>query len=81
MKSSDGAGIKLQPDLVALIRAATFYTDSDSYFGMSGAPALNPIGEVVGMVIGSYPVNGSANAQTAVGTIRASWILNLRNLR
>ena len=72
---------KVQNDLITLIKAATFYTDSDSYFGMSGAPALNSIGEVVGMVIGSYPVDGSASTQTSVGTIRASWILNLRNLR
>lgn len=72
---------KVKPDLMALIKAATFYSDSDSYPGMSGAPALNSKGEVVGMVIGSFPVDASANAQTSVGTIRASWILNLRHLR
>lgn len=73
-----GKDIKTIPaDTISLLTMATLFSDADSYFGMSGAPTFNSRGEVIGMVIGSHPVDGSASTQTSVVSLRLSWVLAL----
>lgn len=64
-------------DTISLLGMATLFSDADSYFGMSGAPTFNSRGEIVGMVIGSHPVDGSASTQTSVVSLRLNWVLAL----
>lgn len=67
----------IDPEVLKLLDKSTLYLDSDSYFGMSGAPVLNEAGEVIGLHIGSFPVSGVASPVKTTVSIRASWIRDL----
>jgi S1-C subfamily serine protease len=49
-------------------------SDADSYFGMSGGPTINAKGEVIGIVVGSFPVDGAADALSESFSMRPVWM-------
>lgn len=63
--------------VMSLLDQANLYSGSDSYFGMSGGPTLNKNGEVIGLLIGSYPVDGAASELKTTVSIKSSWVLRL----
>lgn len=67
----------ISPEVIDILNQAHLFSDDDSYFGMSGAPTFNKKGEVVGLVLGAYPVDAAASASSVVLSIRVSWIRGL----
>ncbi len=56
-----------------MAKDSIFYADSDGYFGMSGGPTLNKLGQVIGLNKGTFPVDGHADPKSIFGIIRMSW--------
>lgn len=66
---------KVPPETLKGVNGIMVVVDSDCYSGMSGGPIIDTTGEVIGILTGGYPIDGSASEPRMTLGLRSQWLI------